>query len=415
MKLSGTTGGAMERRRMGGLLALSIISLAVLPSGVEAQQYSQQAKLVATDSATYSLGYSASLSADGNTALLGGPRRCDDGQNPSSSVGAAWIFARSDGGWAQQGAKLVGSDAVGPGVDQGLSVSLSADGNTALVGGPSDDHGTGAAWVFARNGGAWTQQGPKLVRPPIADPYKYGRFGMSVSLSGDGNTAIIGDGYLRSGERQPGGAWIFVRSGGVWRQQGEMLIGSGADMGSTGVVRQGEAVAISADGNTVILGGAWDNQGVGAAWVFKRNSDSWAQQGSKLVGRPFNMPNPMFGRSVALSGDGDTAIVGSNYSGATGAVFVRVNGTWSRQFALQGEKVGLSRDGKTAITGFGNSQVVELFSRKDDSTWSGAGTVSPGRGADGSTSFAISPDGAAFLVGVPCFNNHDGATWLYTK
>ena len=64
-------------------------------------------------------------------------------------VGAAWVWTRSGGVWTQQGTKLVGSDTVGPFVQQGYSVSLSGDGNTAIVGGPDDNRGIGAAWVFA--------------------------------------------------------------------------------------------------------------------------------------------------------------------------------------------------------------------------------------------------------------------------
>jgi hypothetical protein len=70
--------------------------------------------------------------------------------------------------FTQQGPKLVGTGAVG-GAAQGNSIALSADGNTAIVGGPSDNYDnmgggrTGAAWVFTRSGGTWTQQGGKLV------------------------------------------------------------------------------------------------------------------------------------------------------------------------------------------------------------------------------------------------------------
>ena len=80
-------------------------------------------------------------------------------------VGAAWVFTRSGGVWTQQGSKLVGTGAVGA-AEQGHSVAISADGNTAIVGGPNDSHnssGYGAAWVFTRSGGVWTQQGSKLV------------------------------------------------------------------------------------------------------------------------------------------------------------------------------------------------------------------------------------------------------------
>jgi hypothetical protein len=70
--------------------------------------------------------------------------------------------------FTQQGPKLVGSDAVGN-THQGWSVSLSGDGNTAIVGGFADAPDSvcgctaGAAWVYTRSGGVWTQQGSKLV------------------------------------------------------------------------------------------------------------------------------------------------------------------------------------------------------------------------------------------------------------
>jgi hypothetical protein len=52
---------------------------------------------------------------------------------------------------------LVAADAVGN-AQQGQSVALSADGNTAIVGGPKDNGGIGAAFVFTRSGGVWTEQ-----------------------------------------------------------------------------------------------------------------------------------------------------------------------------------------------------------------------------------------------------------------
>ena len=51
--------------------------------------------------------------------------------------------------FAQQGPKSVGSGVVGANAQQGYSVSLSAAGNTAIVGGPGDNSDAGAAWVFA--------------------------------------------------------------------------------------------------------------------------------------------------------------------------------------------------------------------------------------------------------------------------
>ena len=70
-----------------------------------------------------------------------------EGTEDHGTAGAAWFWTRSGGVWTQQGAKLVGTGAVGV-ANQGISVSLSADGNTAMVGGSSDNVNAGAAWVF---------------------------------------------------------------------------------------------------------------------------------------------------------------------------------------------------------------------------------------------------------------------------
>ena len=118
-------------------------------------------------------GHSVSLSDDGNTAIVGG---VDD----NGGAGAAWVYTRSDGVWNQQ-AKLVGTGAVGPvPAAQGFSVAFSGDGNTAIVGGTNDNSLVGAAWVFVRSAsGVWSQQGAKLVGTPALGENRQGN---SVSL-----------------------------------------------------------------------------------------------------------------------------------------------------------------------------------------------------------------------------------------
>jgi hypothetical protein len=90
--------------------------------------------------------------------------------------------------FSQQGPKLVGTGAVGA-AEQGSAVALSATGNTAIVGGFEDNSRVGAAWVYTRSGGVWTQQGNKLV---ANDAGGAALQGYSVALSSDGNTAIVG-------------------------------------------------------------------------------------------------------------------------------------------------------------------------------------------------------------------------------
>jgi len=139
-------------------VALFVVGVQILPTA-QAQYVQQGPKLVGTSSTGdfgSQQGWRVALSADGNTAITGGPG--DNGE-----IGAAWVFTRSGGVWAQQGSKLHGTDAVGKSVAEGSDVALSADGNTAIVGGNLDNGGVGAAWVYTRDDGVWTQQGPKLV------------------------------------------------------------------------------------------------------------------------------------------------------------------------------------------------------------------------------------------------------------
>jgi hypothetical protein len=166
--------------------------------------------------------------------------------------------------FTQQGSKLVGTGGVGV-TRQGLAVAVSGDGDTALVGGLFDNSSVGATWVFTRSGGVWTQQGNKLIGTGATGK---ARQGSAVVLSNDGNTAVVG-GFADNS--QVGALWVFTRSGGVWSQQGGKLVGTG----SVGTPQQGASVALSADGNTVITGGFTDNTNVGAAWVFTRSGGVW--------------------------------------------------------------------------------------------------------------------------------------------
>jgi hypothetical protein len=293
-------------------------------------------------------GWSVALSADGNTAIVGG-------NGYRSGAGTAWVWIRNSGVWTQQSGTLQGSGAIGN-ANQGNSVSLSADGNTAIVGGPNDDSQAGAVWVWTRSGGVWTQQGGKLIASGATGKAFQG---VAVSLSADGNTALVGG---RNDDEDAGAAWVWTRSDGVWTQQGPKLVGTGA----VGKARQGASVAISADGSTAIVGGPDDNNLAGAAWIWTRTGGVWTQQGAKLVGSgAAGTGGPGCGYSVSLSADGSTAIVGgpldNNFAGATWA-WTRSGDTW-RQLGnkligaasigngMQGFSTALSGDGRTAMFG----------------------------------------------------------------
>ncbi len=286
----------------------------------------QQARLTGKEQAGGSnLGQSVAISADGNTALVGGP---SDEAPGEMLVGSAWVFTRSGGTWTQQGPKLRGGGRVGEG-QFGISVALSADGNTALIGGINDAN-VGAAWVFTRSGDTWTQQGPKLTGG--GEETGSGRFGKSVALSADGNTALIG-GYFDAGD--VGAAWVFRRSGAAWAQEGKKLTG----FGESSLAQFGLSVALSADGKTALIGGPSDEGTTGepmagAAWVFTNGGSGWTQQGPKLTSGGAKGAGEL-GSGVALSADGSTALVGAPADGVAGGVraYVRSGSTWAQQGA----------------------------------------------------------------------------------
>jgi hypothetical protein len=307
----------------------------------------QEAKLVPTNMIGASrVGVSCSISDDGNTILLGGPI-------DNSFQGAAWVFVRSGSTWTQQ-AKLIGSNATGA-AQQGSSVSLSADGNVAIVGGQADNSTQGAAWIFVRSGSTWTQD-TKIVGTGNTGA---ARQGWAVAMSGDGFTALVG-GYADNSNQ--GAAWAFRRiSPGVWRQEGNKLVGTG----NIGAAEQGWSVALSHNGDTALIGGLKDNSNMGAAWVFRRNGSTWTQDGNKLVGSG-SIGAAFQGNNVALSSWGNFAVIGGYQDNSTvgaawvfsrnrapNSVFVqkaKLVGTGGINLQYQGE-VAISNDGGTVLVG----------------------------------------------------------------
>lgn len=377
-------------------------------------------------------GTSAALSADGSTLLIGGPQ--DDG-----SQGAVWMFVRSGSSWTRQGPKQTpGEPSGGTGLEEcseeaadeagecafGKSVALSADGDTALVGDPSSTATPGAAWVFTRSAGTWTR-GPVLMSAGGDDE---GRFGKSVALSADGGTALIGD---PGASAQRGTAWVFTRSGDTWTQQATLT-----DIEGSQLAHFGRSVALSSDGDTALIGGPGDSSFEGAAWAFRRSGTTWSQTGGKITG-PHDGGRARFGKAVALSGDGSTALVGApDYGEQRGAVWTLARSGSS--FVQQGEtltftalseamegafgaSVALSGDGNVALIGTPHAEAgfgsVTQWTRSSGAWASQAnlgGSEAVGRGLTGA-SVALSSDGLVAAIGAPRDAKRAGAAWVFTS
>ncbi len=171
--------------------------------------WTQQKKLTASDGAAGDeFGYSVALS---DQAVLVGARWADMGS--SANRGAAYVFHLAAGNWNEL-QKLTASDG-GANDEFGGSVALSGD--TALVGAMWDvgaGGSQGSAYVFVRREGTWIEQA-KLT---AADGGPADRFGRSVALSGD--RALVGA-YLADvgGMVDQGAAYLFGRSHGAWSQR----------------------------------------------------------------------------------------------------------------------------------------------------------------------------------------------------
>jgi hypothetical protein len=404
--------------------------------------------LLLTGAVTARAGTAVVNTAPAAGASLGLPMTPPPAIGPSGDGGARYPL-RIDP-FVQQGPKLTGSGEVGPGWF-GWSVALSADGDTALIGGPQDDPGAdgsaGAAWVFTRSGPTWAQQGLKLTPTGLAYQGPLGSvqddFGYSVALSADGNTALIGGPYDNT---FVGAAWVFTRSGSTWAQQGPALTPGSvpADVSSD----FGFSVALSGDGDTALIS---DPQ-LEEAFMFTRSGSTWAREGPALTGDD-EIGAAQFGYSVALSSDGETALIGGPFDNLVvpygnsyniGAAWVfshvlpegpkRAGRPWAQQgpkltgggdvgkFASEfGSSVALAADGNTALIGGDNDNsglgaawvLTRSRARSGSTTWAQQGPKLTGSGSSGlfGNGVALSADGNLALVADP---GNEGA-WVYTR
>ena len=336
-----------------------------------ADSWGQVAKLVSDDGAEYDeFGYSVSL--DGDTIVVGA-RLVDVGDN--ANQGAAYVFARTAGGadgWGQV-AKLVSDDGVG-GDEFGKSVSV--DGDTIVVGADLADVGgnsnQGAAYIFARSEGGADSWGQ--VAELFADDAAGGfRFGYSVSL--DGDTIVVGaTGADVASNAFPGAAYVFARSddgADSWGQVAKLFADDGVGGGQFGF-------SVSVDGDTIVVGARYADVEVnafpGAAFVFGRTkdgADSWGQV-AKLFADD-GVGGGLFGSSVSV--DGDTIVVGAYLADVGGKedqgaayVYARTKGgsdSWGQVAKLVADDeerrdffgYSVSVDGDTIVVGASRSTV----------------------------------------------------------
>jgi hypothetical protein len=141
--------------------------------------WTQQVWFTASDGgANDGFGASLSLTADGNTVLIGAPGKTIS----NAAVGAAYVYAGSATSWTLT-SRLTASDA-SAGDAFGSSVCLSATGAAALIGAPGKTlnglFSQGAAYYFAAQPAGWHQSS----RIAVSDAAVNAAFGSSLAMAG---------------------------------------------------------------------------------------------------------------------------------------------------------------------------------------------------------------------------------------
>jgi hypothetical protein len=216
------------------------------------------------------------LSFNGNSCIAGS----------NASQGVIVSIRNSDGLWAA-GPRIRNGTAL-----QGITCSISGDATTIAFGGYTLNNLQGLIFVYVKQvDGTWIQQGNNLAG---LDVQGICEMGYSVALSYLGNVLVF-TGPANYGN--VGGAWVFVRTNGVWSQAGTRLTGQR----NVGACQQGISCAVSSEGSTIAIGAPDDNSGVGAVWVFRFKESIWTQEGERLVGSGA-IGNSRQGTSCNLSG-----------------------------------------------------------------------------------------------------------------
>jgi hypothetical protein len=316
------------------------------------------------------LGNSVSVSGDGNTIVAGAP----NWDGTYAGQGKVYIWKWNGSSWVETG--LLASDPQA-GAYLGGSVSLSGDGNTIVGGAPVWDGtyiGQGKVYIWKWNGSSWVQSS-LLPDDPQADA----SLGRSVSVSNDGNTIVAGADYYNNGINIVGKVYRWKWNGSSWEQWAFL---SEQDQDST---FYGSSVSVSGDGNTIVIGADyWDgtHTSQGKVYIWKWNGSSWVETGL-LASDP--QAGAYLGGSVSVSGDGNTIVAGApglvgTYTGQGKVYIWEWNGSsWvetglvasdPQAFAWVGYSVSISGDGNTIVGGahlwdgtFTNQGKVYLFVR----------------------------------------------------
>ncbi len=239
----------------------------------QADEWEQRIELAPPPEPAGVLYFGIAVALDGDTALIGARRYRSDVaiEGIDCYTGTAFAYLREATGWRLQG---VLESADGTDCDR-FGDKVAIDGDTAVVGAPAywAYPETGAvdpsAYVFARQGEQWNAQARLLPDPGVVGV----KFGSSVAI--DGETLIVGAHLEEQTERYQGSAYVFARDGEAWSLQSRLRPSDPAAGSFFGfaVDLNGEVAVVGAP-----FGNPAQGARSGAAYVFVRNGTEWTER-----------------------------------------------------------------------------------------------------------------------------------------
>ncbi len=361
--------------------------------------------LVPTPALPDPLVYGHATARSGDLVVVGAD---DDAHSaPEPIAGAIYTFQRTGGAWSQQGGALRPTES-DPG--DGFGETLALAGSTLLAGA----RGRGGAYVFERAGAGWAERA--FLAPPSGQGELY--------LALEGDTAVLSMTFRQPTDIRAALFVFTLDAQGQWARQGEALTIANAELGDCTpgpIAISGETLLVGAP----VLGS--DATSAGKAFVFVRQGGQWQRQGPALTGDD----NPLFGASVALSGE--AALIGShrawaaNPSQPDGSVYAfrrsaqawAVQGAPWRQAGSDGFGRALAILGERAFVGAPPGMVAPEGAvyayRRSDQSWAAVDSPRYGLGKDpelgislglSATGLSVGSAGVAYAVELACL---DGA------
>lgn len=272
----------------------------------------------------------------------------------------------------------------------GKTIAISGDGLTAAIGIQSADQNTSnintgvvIVYEWQESLNKWLPASNLMYAGMYAsDRQASDHFGTSVAIDSDGSTIAVGAPYEDTGGDAAGKVYIFEKgSGWVNGSTNEVaMLRTSTDTTNSNV---GRSVALSADGQTLLVGAPGQSSSQGSAFIFEKPAGGWvtgvgSAAGQELILLPSDAGAfDYFGYAVALSADGNTALVSSyaedgagNAYDDTGAAYIferHTNGSWNNSTEVAKLTASNAGDGSTndffgqyalALSGDGSTAVV---------------------------------------------------------